>query len=211
MEQITNFVESLANYEVGNNVTNIYDYNNKSNEIRRENLRLYLYSIMQNKPQFLLVGEAPGYRGCRLTGIPFTSEYIIFKENFKIFSNNKYKKTNEYPDYRKEPTATMMWGAFKKFNFYQPLWNAFPFHPHKKDNPNSNRPPTSLELESGMSFLSELINIFGIDKKNIIPVGKNAYDLLKNNNFVCKYKARHPSNGGKSEFIRDLKLIVGTN
>lgn len=208
MEQITNFVENLANYKVGDNVTNIYDYTNKNNELRRENLRLYLQSRIQNKPQFLLVGEAPGYRGCRLTGIPFTSEYIIFKENFQLFSNNKYKKTDEYPKYRKEPTATMMWGVFKEFNFYPLLWNAFPFHPHKKDNSNSNRPPTNLELEKGMSFLSELIEIFAIDKNSIIAVGKNADDLLKRNNFVCKY-ARHPANGGKSDFIRDLKLIVG--
>jgi len=209
MEQITNFVENLANYKVGDNVTNIYDYTNKNNGIRRENLKLYLHSSIQNKPKLLLVGEAPGYRGCCLTGIPFTSEYIIFKENFQLFSNNKYKKTDEYPTCRKEPTATIMWGAFKEFNFYQPLWNAFPFHPHKKDNLNSNRPPTSFELEKGMSFLSELIEMFGIDKNYVIPIGKNADHILKKNSFVCKYKARHPANGGKSDFIRDLKLILG--
>lgn len=40
---------------------------------RRENLKTYLGSFPE-VPEILIVGEAPGYRGCRFTGVPFTCE-----------------------------------------------------------------------------------------------------------------------------------------
>lgn len=43
------------------------------NGARRGNLADYLRLMARREPTLLLVGEAPGYRGCRLTGIPFTS------------------------------------------------------------------------------------------------------------------------------------------
>jgi len=41
------------------------------------NLKAYMKYLLQYKPDVLLIGEAPGYRGCRLTGIPFTSGDVI--------------------------------------------------------------------------------------------------------------------------------------
>ncbi len=51
----------------------------KANEIRRRNLRLYLSEMAQYNPEVLLIGEAPGHLGCLLTGIPFTSEFLLLK------------------------------------------------------------------------------------------------------------------------------------
>ncbi len=30
--------------------------------------------LYKNKPTYMLVGEAPGYKGCGVIGIPFTDE-----------------------------------------------------------------------------------------------------------------------------------------
>ena len=54
---------------------------------RRENLKLYLEKMKKLNPSFLLLGEAPGYKGCRLTGIPFSSEKILATNDF--FNNTK--------------------------------------------------------------------------------------------------------------------------
>jgi hypothetical protein len=43
-------------------------------EARLHNLRTYLTYLMQVRPSMVLVGEAPGYRGARVSGLPFTSE-----------------------------------------------------------------------------------------------------------------------------------------
>src|SRR3972149_2026648 len=42
-------------------------------QIRKANLRYYLDSY-KKFPPILLIGEAPGHKGCRFSGIPFTSE-----------------------------------------------------------------------------------------------------------------------------------------
>ena len=47
-------------------------------EERRERLRLHLSA---SKPKLLLIGEAPGYQGTRITGCPFTSEALLWEKN----------------------------------------------------------------------------------------------------------------------------------
>src|SRR5260221_898980 len=47
------------------------------NAVRRRNLRLYLEDLDAIGPRTLLIGEAPSYRGGRLTGIAFVSESLM--------------------------------------------------------------------------------------------------------------------------------------
>lgn len=44
------------------------------NEVCRYNLKHYLDYLSGRRVDIMLIGEAPGYRGCALTGIPFTDE-----------------------------------------------------------------------------------------------------------------------------------------
>ena len=77
VSDLNQFVENLARAKLSSNACNQYSYEVSTNSIRRHNLLLYLQQMLIFNPQILLVGEAPGYRGCRLTGVPFTSELIL--------------------------------------------------------------------------------------------------------------------------------------
>lgn len=58
-ERIKTFIERLASEQVGSLTENIY-----LDKHKRENLRLYLMALYKNKPTYMLVGEAPGYKDC---------------------------------------------------------------------------------------------------------------------------------------------------
>ena len=64
---MTAFVEALAEARIGET------FNQYANsELRRE--RLIAYLSRRADARYLLVGEAAGYRGARVSGLPFTSE-----------------------------------------------------------------------------------------------------------------------------------------
>ena len=71
------------------------------------NLRLYFDYLTRNNPDILLIGEAPGCRGCKLTGIPFTSGAVVKNHPHKIFKEigNKIKLHQVVS----ENTATILW------------------------------------------------------------------------------------------------------
>ena len=88
------FIEELAATEVTPIVYNQYSYEHKENAIRRNNLYIYLQQMRRVNPKIMLLGEAPGYRGCRLTGVPFTSEHLLLNnmEGLSLFGKqNGYR------------------------------------------------------------------------------------------------------------------------
>ena len=64
----TGFVERLAAARIGDTFNQYAE-----SALRRERLARYLRDAAPAQ-RVLLVGEAPGYRGARVSGIPFTSE-----------------------------------------------------------------------------------------------------------------------------------------
>lgn len=65
---IDQFFYDLAKYQSTATVTNPYQ-----KHYALHNLKLYLeYVFKREGKRVLLVGEAPGHRGCAITGIPFT-------------------------------------------------------------------------------------------------------------------------------------------
>ncbi|MCY4525478.1 MAG: hypothetical protein OXB89_02620, partial [Anaerolineaceae bacterium] len=73
------FVDALARSATGPQLFNQYDSNADFNTLRRANLRRFLRDMEQRRPQALLLFEAPGYRGCRLTGVPATSRRVLLE------------------------------------------------------------------------------------------------------------------------------------
>lgn len=172
------------------------------------NLSAYLKYLLKYNNHILLIGEAPGYRGCRLTGIPFTSGDVIRNSSHKMFK--EIKETIVLYKVVSENTATILW-EFLNVNKTVPiLWNAFPFHPHKKGHPGTNRKPTALEIEEGKVYLKLICDAF--KPKTLCSLGRVGEIILKE--LFPKEKImyiRHPSHGGKRDFIKGMQKVYGSH
>lgn len=70
------FFDDLAKRDSSSTVTNLY-----KQQYALINLQLYFQymNVFSSERRILLVGEAPGHKGCGVTGIPFTSSAIFRK------------------------------------------------------------------------------------------------------------------------------------
>ncbi len=138
----------------------------------RERLAAYLDS--RAEAELLLVGEAAGYRGARVSGIAFTSERQL---------------TGFGPA---EASATIVQRTLAELGLAERvlLWNLVPTHP---GTARSNRRPTRAEIRAARPFLERLA-----DRRRVIPVGRLAQEEL-GGDYV-----RHPARGGAAEFRAGL-------
>jgi uracil-DNA glycosylase family 4 len=143
-------------------------------ELRRARLRAHL----ERDAELLLVGEAAGYRGARVSGVPFTSERQL---------------TGEGPA---EATATIVHRVLRELGIEDDvlLWNVVPTHP---GTATSNRRPTRAEVDAARPFLTELAR-----GRRVIAVGRLAAATLD-----APY-VRHPSHGGAADFASGLRRAV---
>ncbi|MDR9497655.1 MAG: uracil-DNA glycosylase [Hydrogenovibrio sp.] len=201
MDKIDRFLEKLAAYEHSETVHNPYKDENTVN-----NLREYLGLFMtEDKQVNMLVGEAPGYLGCRITGIPFTSSEQLATTTHPILS--KIKQKLKFSSIQSEKTANFMWDLLADKKKIPLLWNSFPFHPHNAGNPKSNRKPNVAEIDDGIEFLVELCGIFKPAK--VASIGREGEKALKAT-FPEReiLYIRHPSYGGKTDFIAGMKNFI---
>jgi len=205
------FVAGLADTPAGPDSENFL--HGPGNAGRRRNLQLYLQEMHQRRPKVLLLGEAPGYRGMRVTGVPFTNAAMLASGNkaFGLFGPGKgYVPPARSPLVAAEPTATVMWQVLAELDFLPLLWSAYPLHPHLPDRPLTNRTPTAAEIAAGQPFWSALVEMFGV--QTVVAVGNVAYRSVR----ACGLQAakvRHPAHGGKAKFRLGLQelLAAGIN
>jgi uracil-DNA glycosylase len=138
------FVERLAAARIGRTF-NFYRDGEEADLRRR---RLVEYLEAQGSARVLLVGEAAGYRGARISGIPFTSERQL---------------TGSGPA---EATATVVQRVLAELELDPLCWNVVPTHPGTE---RSNRRPTRAEVEASRPFLEELAR-----GRRILAVGRLA-------------------------------------
>ncbi len=210
MTAIDDFIQQLAQAETAADAYNEYADISANNAIRRANLKRYLETMTQRQPKSLLVMEAPGYRGCRLTGVPVTSRKILLEglPELDLFGEAKgYGRTDDVGFERVygEQSATIVWGTLSQLKVIPLIWNTFPFHPHKPDQPLTNRRPRKPETQLGASFLTMLMDIF--QPKQIIAIGNVAHDTLTSMDITCE-KVRHPAQGGKNDFVRGINKLL---
>ena len=141
-----------------------------SSTLRR---RLHAYLDSRRSAPMVLVGEAAGYRGARVSGLPFTSERQV---------------TGSGPA---EATATIVHRTLAELGLEESvlLWNVVPTHPHRPGEPASNRRPTRDEVEASLFFLEALAA-----RRRTLAVGRLAAATLG-----APY-VRHPSHGGAQAF-----------
>jgi uracil-DNA glycosylase len=146
---------------------------------RRRRLDAYLERAV--RARVLLVGEAAGYRGARVSGIPFTAERQL---------------TGTGPG---EATATIVQRTLAELGVADDvlLWNLVPTHPHLPGRPASNRPPTRAEIAAARPFLEELAA-----GRRVIAIGRLAERELG------VPAVRHPSHGGAAAFREGLAWLL---
>jgi uracil-DNA glycosylase len=165
------FVRRLSQAEIGRTF-NQY----AASALRRARIAAYLEA--RKGARYVLVGEAAGYRGARVSGIPFTSERQL---------------TGTGPA---EATATIVQRTLAELGIADDmlLWNVVPTHPGTF---RANRRPTTAEICGGMPFLEALLV-----GRVPIAVGRVAQAVL-GGGYV-----RHPSHEGAAEFRAGLLLSI---
>ena len=143
--------------------------------------RLEAYLHARRHARWLLVGEAAGWRGARVSGLPFTSERQL---------------TGTGPA---EATATIVHRVLGELGVEDDvlLWNVVPTHPHRPGEPCSNRPPTRAEIDAAAPFLDALAR-----GRRVVPVGRVAENALGLRGI------RHPSHGGARAFRDGLVQVL---
>ena len=205
--RIATFIHRLARTDSSADSYNEYAYGPAANTIRRGNLSRYLHEMAERQPDSLLVMEAPGYRGCRLTGVPVTSRKILLAgiPELAMFGTSRGFENVPEPGFERiqgEQSATIVWETLRQLKVVPLIWNTYPFHPHRADLALSNRRPRAAETALGTTFLASIIEWF--NPKQIIAVGNVAYDTLRALDLECS-RVRHPAQGGKNEFVAGLR------
>jgi uracil-DNA glycosylase len=171
---VREFVERLAAADVGATF-NFYRSGERAPLLRE---RLARYLDERSGATILLVAEAPGYRGARVSGIPLTSERQL---------------TGAGPA---EATATVVHRVLAELGLAGDvlLWNVVPTHPGTEA---ANRRPTRAEVEAGLPFVRSLAR-----GRRVVAVGRVAHAAL-GGPYV-----RHPSHGGAQAFRRGLAGLL---
>lgn len=175
-------------------------------QLRRDLLMRHL-SI--EDPVLILVGEAPGYRGCRFAGVNFSSEQLILDGAIpRIPLEQLPGRITSRPIPWKEPSASIVWGVLYRLGVAERtiLWNACPLHPMPPGKRLGNRKPTAGETAAGERYLARLLQIF--PRAKVVAVGRTSEGLLGEMG-VTHTGVRHPAYGGKAEFTAGLSAVIG--
>ena len=119
-------------------------------------------------------------------------------------SERGYRKATPGPQLSTEASATIVWSTIRDIEPLPILWNAFPFHPFRHEEPDSNRMPSSAELAIGERFLGWIIEMFAIEK--VVAVGNHASASLARIGIEHE-RVRHPSQGGKPQFVSGMARL----
>ena len=172
MPPLLDLVDRLARTRIGA-THNQY----AASPLRRQRLAAYLAA--RADARIVLVGEAAGYRGARVSGIAFTSERQL---------------TGSGPA---EASATIVHRTLAALGIEDDvlLWNVVPTHP---GTTTSNRLPTRREIEEARPLLDEVTR-----GRTVVAVGRVAATALD-----APY-VRHPSHGGATAFAAGVGRLVG--
>lgn len=169
--------------------------------IRRENLRSYLEEVSV-PPTTLVAAPAPGWRGARFTGVPFTSQLQLMRPDFPVGG----RKTSKGTHLIGEKTGTYLWEALLPHHPEVFLWAVFPLHPHRRGEAQTNRIPTLNEIEAFVPLVSDLVE--ALEPERLLAVGRSAEWTLGQLDLEFT-PLKHPAVGGLRAFKRGVADVFG--
>lgn len=189
--------------------TEAYDIGPDAPAIRRDNLRRYLEHRL-GSAKYILVAEAAGYKGARFSGITMTDERLLLGHR----NTDRIKPTMAFDGDKKrtsrhgfagrtgsaESTSCVMYNFMADYGVDPHevvMWNSFPFHPYKPNQPMSNRTPAQAEIDACNEIHRIFFSLF--PGCQVIAVGQKASTLLKSMG-IQHQAVRHPANGGVPDF-----------
>lgn len=210
LRQIDEFVERMAalRFESAfNPYADACERHDKSDApaIRRRNLSLVLIAAMRCGVESIWIARDLGYRGGRRTGLALTDEAHLI-DHAKLFGALPLMRATNGSAVS-ERTATVIWQVLNSLQRPIFLWNVFPFHPHERNDPMSNRCHTRDERRVCRPLLTWLLE--KLNPKSVIAIGRDA-EMALSDLEIGAYKVRHPSYGGQAEFISGMHDHYGT-
>lgn len=182
-------------------------------KLRAANLQRYLE--LRRGAHYLFIAEGLGYQGGHFSGMAMTSERILLGHHphikpEEVLGDWQYVRTSNpaSPLLKKtqrelgfnEPTATVMWETLHRHGlatFDAVLWNIFPFHPYKKEGLLTNRTPEPKELDVGIIYARQLLELLPAAK--VVAIGRKSAQTLARYGVACS-EVPHPSMGGANRF-----------
>lgn len=186
--------------------------------IRRNQFKSYINGRVDDA-KVVLIAEAPGYKGCKFSGIAMTDKRVLLGKKVSapfgqhsIIDIEAQRTSAITPGISEfgmgELTSTVLY-SFLYENNIDPrtvvTWNAFPFHPHEAGNPMSNRAPKIHEIEGANHIHREFFSVFSGCR--VISIGNYASELMDELGIACE-RVRHPAFGGAKIFTEFLKKAI---
>ncbi|MBB5411037.1 hypothetical protein HDG34_004994 [Paraburkholderia sp. HC6.4b] len=174
--------------------------------VRRDNLMAFMRAVENRGTESIWFGRDLGYRGGRRTGLALTDEgnLTALVRTYGCRSVRKATSTGAVA----ERTATEIWKMIEALPSAPFLWNAFPFHPHKPDEPMTNRCFNAAELKATRHILDGVLS--WLKPCTVIGLGNDAVRVLDTLGVKAQY-IRHPSYGGQADFMRGVCEIFGVS
>jgi len=172
--------------------------------VRKNNLVRYLEAALAARADTIWIGRDLGYRGGRRTGVPLTDEIHLGWAGV-LLGGVAFERATCGPAVA-ERTAAVVWSVLSRIGEPVVLWNIFPLHPHKPDEPFSNRCHTRAEREATWPLLLALVAL--IRPRRIVAIGRDAGTALAGMDVPVSI-VRHPSYGGQGEFIAGVHEVYG--
>lgn len=171
-----------------------------ADEIRRDNLRAYLGGVV-DEASVLVVGQSPGWRDCRFSGVPFTSQAQLLRPDFPVSGD----RSSRGPNPLSERTATQLWENLLPYYPELLFWYSFPIHAHRPGADQTNRTPTRREIDEFGPVVRGIHEI--LEPETVIAVGRSAQTALENLEIEHTY-VRHPAYGGVRAFRRGISDVL---
>jgi uracil-DNA glycosylase len=138
----------------------------------------------------------------RWSGIAFTSERDLARWGppYRPTSANR-------PRGWSEPSGTIVHGLLEELGVEHRviLWNTVPAHPSLPGKPLSNRRPTRVEIEQGLSYLERLIAV--MQPGTLVAVGRIAETILEGRG---AHYVRHPAQSGATAFRQGMRELINS-